>query len=201
MHTGDFRYTVYKYSNLSHGITVNVVRDEWCAGGWIMRDGVEAKDKMRDYEPLRIYFPNPQAAFPVALDDGTDLGWARWGQRQEQPGSGPQRGWTKLETIERGGWRKYQPQSGLALVSRFMEKDANPTSHWFDLADGQGLECLVIGEPDDRRACIVTTPPLTVSGCMTAVPCSPDSRRSIIERPLQPWPAGCNPILQSCKPP
>ncbi len=53
-----------------------------------MCGGVEAKDKNRAYELVRVYFPNPKAAFPVILEDGTDLGWVRWGRRKEQPGVG-----------------------------------------------------------------------------------------------------------------
>lgn len=101
-----------------------------------MCGGVEAKDKNRAHEPVRVYFPNPKAAFPVILEDGTDLGWVRWGRRKEQFGPSPQGGWAKLETIERGGWDKYHPQRAFGLVSRFMEKDAERVSHWFDINDG-----------------------------------------------------------------
>ncbi|MDH0748862.1 hypothetical protein N5D61_21270 [Pseudomonas sp. GD03842] len=124
-----------------------------------MCGGVEAKDKNRAYEPVRVYFPNPMAALPVVLEDGTDLGWVRWGRRKEQPGWGPQGGWAKYETIERGGWEKYHPQRAIALVSRFMEKDAERVSHWFDMNDGYGLECLVIGEAQERRVYVVTRAP------------------------------------------
>ncbi len=124
-----------------------------------MCGGVEAKDKNRAYEPVRVYFPNPRAAFPVLLEDGTDLGWVAWGRRKEQPGSGPQGGWAKLETIVRGGWEKYHPQRGVGLVTRYMEKDAERVSHWFDMNEGHGLDCLVIGEPDNRRVYVVTTSP------------------------------------------
>lgn len=124
-----------------------------------MCGGVEAKDKNRAYEPVRVYFPNPKAAFPVILEDGTDLGWVHWGRRKEQLGTGPQGGWAKLETVERGGWEKYHPQRAVGLVNRFMEKDAERVSHWFDLEDGYGLDCLVIGDAEDRRVYVVTSAP------------------------------------------
>lgn len=108
-----------------------------------MCGGVEAKDKNRAYEPVRVYFPNPKAAFPVILEDGIDLGWVRWGRRKQQPSLGPLGDWAKLETIERGGWDKYHPQRAFGLVRRFMENDDERVSHWFDLNDGYGLDCLV----------------------------------------------------------
>ena len=48
------------------------------------------------------------------------------------------------------------------MVQRFMEKDGHPgdknrQSHWFDVPEGSALECLVIGEGEQRRVHIVTT--------------------------------------------
>lgn len=123
-----------------------------------MCGGIEAKDKNRAYEPVRVYFPNPKAAFPVMLEDGTDLGWLPWGRRKEQGGSGPQGGWARRESVENGSWSKYRPQRAFGLISRYMEKDAERLSHWFDVEDGQALECVVTGEPGDQRVYIVTSP-------------------------------------------
>jgi hypothetical protein len=124
-----------------------------------MCGGVEAKDKNRAYEAVKVYFPNPKAAFPVMLEDGTDLGWVPWGRRKVQAGDGPPGGWAKRETIDRGGWDKYRPQRALGLISRYMEKDAQRVSHWFDMNDAYALECLVIGEADQRRVYVVTAAP------------------------------------------
>lgn len=40
-----------------------------------------------------------------------------------------------------------------------MEKDTERVSHWFDMNEGFGLECLILGEGDARRVYIVTTSP------------------------------------------
>lgn len=122
-----------------------------------MCGGIEAKDKNRAYEPVRVYFPNPKAAFPVMLEDGTDLGWLPWGRRREQRGGGPQGGWARRESVENGSWEKYRPLRAFGLISRYMEKDADRVSHWFDVEDGQALDCVVIGEPGDQRVYVVTS--------------------------------------------
>ncbi|MCZ7719891.1 hypothetical protein [Pseudomonas aeruginosa] len=38
-----------------------------------------------------------------------------------------------------------------------MEKDEAKTSHWFDLAEGQVIEGLVIGECEQQRVYVITT--------------------------------------------
>ena len=52
-----------------------------------------------------------------------------------------------------------QPQRVLALAQRYMEKDATRTSHWFDMAPGFALDCLLIGEGEHRCLYVVTTSP------------------------------------------
>jgi putative SOS response-associated peptidase YedK len=66
-------------------------------------------------------------------------------------------GGAKLETVERGGWEKYHPQRVFGFIQRYMEKDAERTSHWFDLEPSFALDCLLIGEGDAQCLYIVTT--------------------------------------------
>jgi putative SOS response-associated peptidase YedK len=121
-----------------------------------MCGGVEARDAEKIW---KVYFPNPKAAIPV-LDLFTgEVAWVPWGRRKEQPGTGPQGGWARLESVEEGKWAKYQPQRALGLVQRFMEKDADRKSHWFDMQPGHALECLLLGEGGQRRVYVVTSSP------------------------------------------
>lgn len=125
-------------------------------GAKAMCGGVEARDGERSF---KVYFPSPKAAFPVMLQGGEGLGWVKWGRRREEPGQGPQGGWARLETVERGGWNKYRPQRAFGLIDRYMEKDAERKSHWFDMPPGYALDCLVIGDGEDRRVYVVTSSP------------------------------------------
>lgn len=50
------------------------------------------------------------------------------------------------------------------MAQRFMEKEGRPgeknrISRWFDAPEGYALECLVIGEGEQRQGYFVTTPP------------------------------------------
>lgn len=124
-----------------------------------MCGGVEAREAEKVW---KIYFPNPRAALPVLLQDGGQLDWIQWGRRKEEPGDGPPGGWARLSTVQAGGWVRHRPQRGLAMVQRFMEEDGYPgdknrQSHWFDVPEGYALECLVVGEGDQRRVYVETT--------------------------------------------
>lgn len=107
-----------------------------------------------------------EAAIPVLLEGSGQLDWIVWGRRKEQPGYGPPGGWAKLSTVEAGGWAKYHPRRAFSLVQRFMEKEGrtgerNRISHWFDVPEGYALECLLIGEGEQRRVYVITTEPPT----------------------------------------
>ncbi|MEL7937696.1 hypothetical protein [Pseudomonas delhiensis] len=114
----------------------------------------------RDQAAARIYFPNPKAQLPVMIEGM--LEWLPWGRRREQAGHGPAGGWARAESITEGRWAKYHPIEALIPAERFMEKDEDNSSHWFE-RDGGGellISALVIGDVDDRRVYIVTgTPP------------------------------------------
>ncbi|MDA0426038.1 hypothetical protein NPN27_12200 [Stutzerimonas stutzeri] len=126
-----------------------------------MCGGVEAREADKVW---KIYFPNPKAAIPVLLEESGQLDWIHWGRRKEEPGNGPKGGWARLSTVQSGGWEKYRPRRGYGMVQRYMEKEGRPgeknrTSHWFDVPEGFALECLVIGEGEQRRVYVVTTAP------------------------------------------
>ncbi|BFN27523.1 hypothetical protein PSCT_04515 [Pseudomonas sp. SCT] len=126
-----------------------------------MCGGVEAREADKVW---KIYFPNPKAAIPVLLEESGQLDWIHWGRRKEELGTGPQGGWARLSTVQSGGWEKYMPRRGFGMVQRYMEKEGRPgeknrLSHWFDVPEGYALECLVIGEGEQRRVYVVTTAP------------------------------------------
>lgn len=42
-------------------------------------------------------------------------------------------------------------------AQKFMEKDEEKVSHWFDLAEGEVIEGLVVGDGEQQRVYVITT--------------------------------------------
>lgn len=124
-----------------------------------MCGGVEISGRYtRTGEQLKIYFPNPRAALPILGGDDQVI-WVPWGRRREQAGKGPAGGWARVSSIEEGKWEKYGPTRVCIPATRFMEKDEEKVSHWFDLKAGQAIEGLLIGEGEQQRVYVITTEP------------------------------------------
>ncbi|MDW3716586.1 hypothetical protein [Pseudomonas sp. 2023EL-01195] len=126
-----------------------------------MCDGVEAREADRTW---KIDFTSQDAAIPVLFEEGGQVEWISWGRREDQLGNGPAGGWADLAAIRAGGWAQYQPRRAFGLVRRFRKEEdhmgeENRSSYWFDIPQGQALECLVIGEGEERRVYVVTTAP------------------------------------------
>lgn len=109
-----------------------------------MCGGVEISGRYtRTGKQLNIYFPNPRAALPVLCSDGSEVAWVPWGRMREQVGKGPAGGWARLSSIEEGRW----------------QKDEEKVSHWFELADSEMIEGLVVGPGEQQRVYVITTEP------------------------------------------
>jgi hypothetical protein len=108
----------------------------------------------------KVYFPNPKAALPVALSNGV-VEWVKWGRRKEEQAPFVQGGWARMDSIEAGKWKRYNPQYVTVAAQSFMEKDAEKVSHWIDIPQGLAIQALVVQYELDKRLYIVTedTPP------------------------------------------
>jgi hypothetical protein len=106
-------------------------------------------------QELTIYFPNPKAVLPV-LNKDKSISLLPWGRRKEQAGYLPQGGWARLDSIQQGLWGKYHAIPVKLAVQRFMEKDSQGVSHWFDLAEHQYIQGLVASHGDELRVYVVT---------------------------------------------
>lgn len=102
-----------------------------------------------------MYFPNPRAALPVAMADGT-VEWIKWGRRKEEQTPFVQGGWARSDSIELGKWERYSPKHVTLLVQSFMEKDAAKVSHWIDVPKPKAIEALIIKFNEEKRIYVVT---------------------------------------------
>ena len=110
-------------------------------------------------EPLKVYFPMPEARLPVVLKNN-EISRLTWGRRKEEPGELPRGGWARHESILKGTWNKYHPVPVKIAVDEFMEKDRHKVSHWFSLEPGQFIQGLVANSTDgQQRVYVVTVEP------------------------------------------
>ena len=107
---------------------------------------------------MKIYFPNPKGCLPVRKKNG-QYELIAWGRRKTQIGELPVGGWARLESIEKGVWDKWMPKPVKIIVQRFMEKDMEGQSHWFELMPGQHIQGLLAHSKNETRIYVVTVIP------------------------------------------
>jgi hypothetical protein len=115
--------------------------------------GVECKDGKR---MVRVYFPSPKAALPVRLKSG-GTAWLAWGRREGETPAFPLGGWARLESIAAGKWERYQPRPVVIAARRFMEKDRQGVSRWFEIPETQMIQGLLANLGAESRLYVVTT--------------------------------------------
>ena len=111
-----------------------------------------------------VYFSNPKAVLPVRLANG-QIKLLAWGRRQIQPGELPLGGWARLQGIYQGRWDIYIPKPVRLPIIKFMEKDFEGHTHWYDVTPGHWVQGLVAIEGCEIRVYIVTITPELHSTC------------------------------------
>ncbi|MCE3234574.1 MAG: hypothetical protein K0Q50_754 [Vampirovibrio sp.] len=106
----------------------------------------------------KAFFPIPKVKIPVITEEGPVF--CQWGKRQgEDPEFDvPVTGWARLLSLKEGKWNRYQPRRVKVPALRWMEKDSQRQSHWFDLDPAQSLLGVLIEQRDERFVYIVTRP-------------------------------------------
>lgn len=104
-------------------------------------------------EAVRVFFPSPKAALQV--DAEADL-WLPWGRRKEEPGSWPEGGWARAESLGKAYWTRWDPVEVVIHPSRWMEKDPKRKSWWFDMEPGTGILCLRLDKAPGTPLYVVT---------------------------------------------
>ena len=109
-------------------------------------------------QTTRTYFPNPKALLPVLTRNG-NIKLIAWGRRKNQIGDLPVGGWARLDSINNGTWNQWFPKPVKITIDRFMEKDIENNSHWFELTKGQCIQGLLAQHNNEMRIYIVTITP------------------------------------------
>lgn len=109
-------------------------------------------------ETVTVYFANPKAKLPVKLTNG-EIKLITWGRRQAQTGVLPLGGWARLQAIYQGKWNTFLPKPVQLPIIKFMEKDLEGNTHWYDVISGQWIQGLLAREGNEIRVYIVTITP------------------------------------------
>lgn len=106
----------------------------------------------------KAFFPVPKVRIPVITEEGPLL--CQWGKRQgEDPDFDvPVTGWARLLSLKEGKWNRYHPRRVKIPALKWMEKDRQRESHWFELGARQSLLGVLIEQRDERFVYIVTRP-------------------------------------------
>ncbi len=107
---------------------------------------------------LRMYFSNSKATLPVRTRSG-ECNLLPWGRRKAQQGMLPFGCCARLDSIYAGRWDKWFPVPVKLGVQRFMERDMEGHTHWFDLPKGKWIQGLVAREGYERRVYVVVVDP------------------------------------------
>lgn len=112
-----------------------------------------------EYQGNKVFFPNPEARLPVRTKDG-GVTWVPWGQRNLGGKiTFPNGGWARLESIAQGKWKQWHPKPVQIICDRFMEKDEEKQSHWFEMEAHMVIQGLIARRGEDFRVYVVTEPP------------------------------------------
>jgi hypothetical protein len=117
-----------------------------------------------DGEVRTVYFANPQAVLAVKLVDG-QIKLVPWGRRKTQNGCLPMGGWARLPMIYQGKWNAHMPKPVRLPILKFMEKDFEGNTHWYDITAGFWIQGLLARESDEVRVYIVTIAPELHTTC------------------------------------
>lgn len=110
-----------------------------------------------------VYFNQANAKLPVKLKNGrTQL--VSWGRRENENSSMPLGGWARqmnLRSAIHNRWHGCSWKSVQIPVRKFMEKNFEGKSCWYNITKGQCIQGLLVRQKNECRLYIVTVDPET----------------------------------------
>ncbi|MDX1900904.1 MAG: hypothetical protein SFW66_02740 [Gammaproteobacteria bacterium] len=114
-----------------------------------------------------VCFTQQHAMLPVKLKN-SECKLVKWGRRQNENSELPLGGWAKLSAIKNekaNHWQLYFPKPVQILVDKFMEKDFEGRSCWYEMTKGKCIQGLLIHEQNEYCVYIVTIDPEDLMNC------------------------------------
>jgi signal peptidase I len=111
-------------------------------------------------EIITVYFPRPYATI-YGINNDYEFIKAYWGKRDESEFESievPKTGWAKIESLAKGYWDKYNYTNVFIPAYKYMEKDKNGHSLWFDLKEEEFIRGILIIKENINFIYVVTVP-------------------------------------------
>jgi hypothetical protein len=107
-----------------------------------------------------VSFSQKNALLPVKLKNGA-IKLVAWGRREHENSELPLGGWARLANIkdEHQRWNMYSPKAVLIPAAKFMEKNFEGKSCWYEVTKGQAIQGLLAQHENEYRIYIVTIDP------------------------------------------
>lgn len=114
-----------------------------------------------------IFFSQTKAMLPVKLKNG-ETKLILWGRRENEISEMPLGGWARLTSIKNEKdqrWNMYLPKPVKIPIHKFMEKNFEGKSCWYEITKGQCIQGLLAREQNEYRLYIVTIDPEDLTNC------------------------------------
>lgn len=114
-----------------------------------------------------IYFVNEKAVLPVKLKNG-QCQLVTWGRRENENSEMPLGGWARLASIKNAKeshWNMYLPKPVQIPITKFMEKNFEGRSCWYEITGGKYIQGLLAQNDNEYRIYIVTIDPEDLTNC------------------------------------
>lgn len=114
-----------------------------------------------------VSFSQANAKLPVKLKTG-ECKLVTWGRREKENSEMPLGGWARLSAIKNekdNRWNAYFPKPVRIPVNKFMEKDFEGNTCWYEVTKGKCLQGLLAKEENEYRIYIVTIDPEALINC------------------------------------
>jgi hypothetical protein len=121
----------------------------------------------QDNKIYTMHFTNVKAALPVKLKNGA-YQLVTWGRRESENSEMPMGGWARLSNIKNDKntqWNLYSPKPVQVPVEKFMEKNFEGKSCWYEVTKGKCIQGLLARYENEYRVYIITIDPEDLTNC------------------------------------
>jgi hypothetical protein len=102
------------------------------------------------------HFSDKQATLQIQSIKNNVFTHALWGRRKNDLSLLPFGGWITLASANSNHWQKYSPTMVNVCANKFLIKDVDNNQQWFDVAEKQFIQGLLLQNNHETRLYIIT---------------------------------------------